>query len=223
MMIPPALVDSTTAAVIRFVAARTVAGGSAALLAQGVLSSMAMIRWIKVASVVLALGATTSGVALLAQKGPSGDEPGPEGDAKAARADDVPVSVVKPGKLTGTVVERGNLESSRNADVFCEVEGQTTIISILPEGTRVTKGELVCELDSSTLKDNLVNQKITAQGAEASYLNAMLARQVAEIAVNEYREGIYKQEMQTAMGEIALAESALKHAEDRLERTEASP
>ena len=50
-------------------------------------------------------------------------------------------------------------------------------------------------------------------------MNAMLARQVAEIAVNEYREGIYKQEMQTAKGEIALAESALKLAENRLERT----
>ena len=182
-----------------------------------------MIRWMKVASVVLALGATTSGVAALAQKGTSGDEPGPEGDAKAARADDVPVSVVKPGKLTGHrgrarvpgVVPATRMWSARS-------RGRRPSSSILPEGTRVKKGELVGELDSSVLKDKLVNQKITAQGAEAAYLNAKLAREVAEIAVNEYREGIYKQEMQTAMGEIALAESALKRAEDRLERT-ASP
>src|SRR5690606_28348965 len=71
MTIPPALVDSTAAAVMRYVAAPAVAGGSAALLAQGVLGSMTIIRWIKAASVVLAVGATTSGVALLAQRGTS--------------------------------------------------------------------------------------------------------------------------------------------------------
>ncbi|MEJ7640447.1 MAG: RNA polymerase subunit sigma-70, partial [Singulisphaera sp.] len=144
---------------------------------------------IKVASVVLALGATASGVNLLAQKGTSGVEPGPEGDAKAARGVDVPVSVVKVGKLALTVVERGSLESSKSEDVLCEVEGQTTIISILPEVTKVKKGDLVCELDSSTLKDNLINQKITAQGAEAAYQNAQLALMAAETAVNEYVEG----------------------------------
>ena len=117
---------------------------------------------------------------------------------------------VRRANLPVTVVERGSLESSHNEDVVCEVEGQTTIITILPEGTRVTKGQLVCELDSATLSDNLTNQRITTQGAEASYQNAKLTREVAEIAVNEYREGIYKQEMQTALGEIALAESDLQ-------------
>ena len=219
MMIPPALVDSTTAAVIRFVAARTVAGGSAALLAQGVLSSMTITRWIKVASVVLALGATASGVNLLAQKGPSGVEPGPEGDTKAVRPDDVPVTVVKPGKLTSTVTERGSLESSRNADVMCEVEGQTTIISILPEGAKVKQGDLVCQLDSSTLQDNLINQRITTQGAEAAYQNAQLAVEAAETAVREYVEGTLKHERDALKGAITIAESAIRKAESRLGRT----
>ncbi|MFM7594210.1 MAG: hypothetical protein ACKO85_20665, partial [Isosphaeraceae bacterium] len=53
---------------------------------------------------------------------------------------------VNKGRLAITVKERGNLESSRNEDVMCEVEGSTTIIKILPEGSRVRKGELVCEL-----------------------------------------------------------------------------
>ena len=44
----------------------------------------------------------------------------------------------------------------------------TTIILILPEGTRVKKGELVCELDSAALHDQLVNQKITTKSAEAN-------------------------------------------------------
>ena len=40
---------------------------------------------------------------------------------------------------------------------------------ILPEGTRVKKGELVCELDSAALSDQLTNQKITTESAEANY------------------------------------------------------
>ena len=55
---------------------------------------------------------------------------------------------VKLANLPVTVVEYGNLESSQNEDVYCQVEGQTTIISIIPEGTKVKKGELVCELDT---------------------------------------------------------------------------
>src|SRR3954447_24284721 len=44
---------------------------------------------------------------------------------------------VTKGILPVTVVERGNLESAQNKDVLNEVEGQTTIIKILPEGTLV--------------------------------------------------------------------------------------
>src|SRR5208337_2250584 len=60
---------------------------------------------------------------------------------------------VKPAALPITVTDKGALESSRNQDVLCQVEGSTAIISILPEGTKVKKGDLVCELDSASLND----------------------------------------------------------------------
>jgi multidrug efflux pump subunit AcrA (membrane-fusion protein) len=129
---------------------------------------------------------------------------------------DVITYEVKPARLPVTVVERGSLESSQNEDVYCQVEGQTTIIMIVPEGKRVAKGDLVCELDSASLKDQLTNQTITTKGAEAAYQNAKLTREVAEIAVTEYEEGIFQQDYETVMGEIALANSDLKRAEDRL-------
>ena len=58
----------------------------------------------------------------------------------ASTASDVITYEVKLGKLPVTVVERGGLESSKNEDVYSQVEGQTTIISIKPEGTKVKKG-----------------------------------------------------------------------------------
>ena len=121
------------------------------------------------------------------------------------------------GELEITVVEKGTLESSKNQDAFCNVEGGTTIISIKPEGTRVKKGEVVCELDSAALKDSLTNQKITTESAKANFANATLTREVAEIAVREYVEGIYKQDLATVEGEIKLAESELSRAEDRVD------
>ena len=131
---------------------------------------------------------------------------------------DVITYPVKLANLPITVVERGNLESSKNEDVYCKVEGVgTTIISIVPEGKLVKKGDLVCELDAATLKDTLTNQVITTKGAEAAFQNAKLTREVAEIGVIEYIEGIYKQDYATAEGEIKLAEADLKRAEDRLE------
>ncbi len=124
---------------------------------------------------------------------------------------------VKAGPLPIAVEERGSLESSQNSDVYCLVEGGTTIIKILPEGQRVKKGEVVCELDSAALKDQLINQRITTKSAEANFLNAKLTREVAEIAVEEYVKGVFVQDKATAEGEIKLAESDLTRSEDRLE------
>ena len=41
---------------------------------------------------------------------------------------------VRPANLPVTVVERGSLESSKNEDAYCQVEGQTTIIIDRPRG-----------------------------------------------------------------------------------------
>jgi HlyD family secretion protein len=124
---------------------------------------------------------------------------------------------VRRGPLPITVVERGSLESSSNQDVYCRVEGQTTIIRIVPEGTRVKKDEVICELDSAALKDSLVNQRITTESAKANYQNAKLTREVAEIAVIEYTEGIFIQDLATVEGEIKLAEADVTRSEDRLD------
>jgi HlyD family secretion protein len=129
---------------------------------------------------------------------------------------DVITTIVRKTALPITVVEKGSLESSENKDAYCLVEGQTTIIMILPEGTPVKSGQIVCQLDSASLRDQLVNQKITTKSAEANHENAKLTREVAEIAVVEYEEGIFKQEYATVEGEIKLAESDLSRSEDRL-------
>ncbi len=212
-LMSPALVDSTARAAPRFVTSRAIPPGSAASLAREVLRTMSITRWLKVASVLAVAAATVTGAASLAQG------PGADASPRAARADDLPAREVKPGKLRVVVVERGTVEASRRDDVLSDVEGTTTIISIRPEGSKVKKGDIVGELDSAALRDNLINQRITAAQAEANFQNARLAREAADLALREYDEGTFKAEQQALRGAILAGRSAIKRAEARLERT----
>jgi HlyD family secretion protein len=177
-----------------------------------------MSRWCKFFSVYLSAVATAGSVVLFAQEKNAAVAPQPESGTRASRIKDTPVHEVKAGMLRVVLIEPGTLQASRSRDVVCQVEGAATIISLLAEGSRVKKGDLVCELDSASFRDQLVNQKIATQGAEASYRNAKITREVAEIAIKEYVEGIYLQEKATIQGEIKLAESDLPRSVDRLER-----
>lgn len=162
-----------------------------------------------------AIAAAVAGAGAVAVVGVPGLKRPLTGLFASTRAEVITVGI-KPGKLSVVVKEKGSIESANNKDVHCEVEGGTTIISIKPEGTKVKEGEIVCELDSASLRDQLNTQKISTNQAEASYKQSLLTREVAEVAVVEYTEGLYKQEMSTIAGETALAKSDLERAEDRL-------
>src|SRR5690348_5779250 len=54
------------------------------------------------------------------------------------------------------------------------VDGPIPIISLKPNGSRVAKGELVCELESFALREKLANQEGETRGAETAYNHARL-------------------------------------------------
>ena len=220
VLVSPALAERTMQGALHFVAVRTLVPGTASSLARGVLNSMYLAQWSKVGSVLLCLGVTVPGLGLLAQKGATFlPAVALAATGQAPPADDVPAMTVKSGKLSVTVMEKGSLEASQNYDGYSMVEGQTTIVMIKPEGTQVKRGEIVCQLDSASLKDQLTNQRITVKSAEASYQNAKIAREVAELAVTEYVEGIYKADLKSLTDAVTAAESAIQKADARLART----
>jgi len=59
-------------------------------------------------------------------------------------------------------------------------------------------------------------QQVAIAAAQANFQNAQLTREVAEIAITEYIEGILKPDLETAENEIVLARSDLMRAEERL-------
>ena len=68
-LLPSALVHATASAAVRFGASRTLLGGTAAILAQGVMTATSMTRWWEVASVLLVAGATVSALGPLSGNG----------------------------------------------------------------------------------------------------------------------------------------------------------
>jgi len=129
---------------------------------------------------------------------------------KAVRAQDDTEStmatfVAQKGPLTISVLESGAIKAREQEVIRNEVEGRTTIISIVPEGSRVRKGDLLVELDASTLTDTQIDQEIKVQNAEAAYINAVEALAIAE---------------NQAKSDIELADLTLKFAKQDLKKYE---
>ena len=207
--VSPSLMEATTRAAVRSSAGSFIPG-SVAVLTREVSRMMSFTRGWKAATVLLALGATVSGAAVFGQK----DERKADDPVK----DDRPTLTVKSGKFRATLTERGSLEAARASRGRSEVEGMSTIISIVPEGTAVLANDLVCELDSTALRDQLVNQEIAVKKAQRSYETAQLAHQAAGTAVQESDEtlGEQKKSLEAA---VTASESAIKNVETRRERT----
>ncbi len=95
-----------------------------------------------------------------------------------------------------------------------EMAGSTRIIMIKPEGTEVSAGEVVCELDSAAYRDELIAQTIRFDQAKAWVIQAKSILEVNEISLREYRDGILKQDLQL----IRQYLSACRTEEDRARR-----
>ncbi len=132
---------------------------------------------------------------------------------------------VKKGPLTISVLVRGNLSAKDAASVKCEIEGQTTIISLIKEGAQVKPGDLLCELDSSSLIEKKVAQEISQQSADAAYTKAVAQYDIQEsqnqsdieaaerkltfanLDIKKYDEGDRKQQLSDAENKIQIADS----------------
>jgi HlyD family secretion protein len=113
--------------------------------------------------------------------------------------------------------DRKPIESAgpRTTPVFNPVEGRMVVSSARPDGSQVETGEVVCELDSAALRDRLASQEIIAEAAQAEVHATRIAREVAVMALREFKDGAYAQRLAITEGQIKLAESKLQRALDR--------
>jgi len=148
------------------------------------------------------------------------------------------VHTVAPVDLRITALENGTLESAGSAVVLSEVEGQVAIIRLVPEGTRVAKGDVVVELESSALRTRLTEQQIAVARAEAAHSQALqaskmadsqaesdvanseLALEFAKLDLEKYEKGEYPVQLRSLQTDTALAQEELKRAQTQLQFSE---
>jgi HlyD family secretion protein len=157
------------------------------------------------------------------------------GGAKGQKIQDtMPLFAVKKGQLVINVICPGSIVSREVKILQSELEGRATIITLIPDGTPVKKGDLLVELDASKLMDSKVDQQISVQNAEAAFVQATEKLAVAENQAKsdleaaalkltfakqdliKYEDGDHPNAVKEAQGAITLAEEKLKRANETL-------
>jgi len=149
-----------------------------------------------------------------------------------------PTFVAKRGPLTISVLESGTISVREQITLRNEVEGRTSIISLVPDGAHVKKGDLLVELDASSLKDAIIDQEIRVQNAYASFINAQenlavvqnqavsdvnVAELTLEFAIqdlDQYKAGRFPNEETAAKNDVTLAQEELTRAQETLKWSE---
>lgn len=142
---------------------------------------------------------------------------------------------VKRGPLEVSITERGSLDSAANVTLVSKVEGSTTIIRIVDEGTTAKEGEVLVELDSSKLRDSETQQRIVVEQADAALKQAIekraiqitqnesdinaanLKKELADLDLEQYELGDFVKEQDELKGKMTLAQEELKRAQETYE------
>ena len=121
--------------------------------------------------------------------------------------------------------------------MVCEVQGrEIKIIQLVPEGTEVKQGEIVCQFDRSEIDQNISQQQIKVEQAQSKIetteqelaiqkneaqskvQEAEVEHELAEIDLEKYVEGDYPAEMKDLQGNIALAKMEVERTAEKLEQ-----
>lgn len=145
---------------------------------------------------------------------------------------------VRPGVFALEMQASGLVEPRRSERVTSQCEWTTRILNLVPEGTYVQTGDIVCVLDSSLLEDYrrirelrliraraeldvaVQNELLTQAASERRLTEAEFRRQAATGRLEEYELGAYPQELDRTGEDLRLLESRFQAAQQEFENTE---
>ena len=137
---------------------------------------------------------------------------------------------VKRTDLFPTVTASGRVESSKRTIIACDLEnvavgvrgqgvsagGASVLLSVIPEGTTVKRGDVLAVLDSSDYEELLRIQQISVERANADHVQATLELDIAKLAVREFEDGTEKEMIEDFERRALLARSDLERENDRV-------
>ena len=144
---------------------------------------------------------------------------------------------ITPTDLDIRIRKDGELQAVNNIDVINKVEGRQTIVYLAKEGEAVRKGDLLVELDSSTIRQQFDADTLAVKQAESDLKNsqemleiqknqnqadleaAEVELELAKLALLQYEDGTYPQELADAQTLVKMTEITVRNKEEDLEQT----
>jgi HlyD family secretion protein len=152
-------------------------------------------------------------------------------------ANDSDYHVARRSNFLVSIVEGGTLTATSEHVVRNETDYTLQIIRIVPEGTVVKEGDLLLELDSSTLRDKIAAQELSVESAILSHESAIetldlgtltweaeieeeeLSFEFSKSDLEKYRLGAWPIILTNFASKIKISEEELERSRDRLEKT----
>ncbi|MBW1914826.1 MAG: efflux transporter periplasmic adaptor subunit [Deltaproteobacteria bacterium] len=143
---------------------------------------------------------------------------------------------VKQGPLKFSVSTYGGIQAREKITIKSKLEGRggATVLSLIDEGTKVKKGDLLIEMDASTIIERKLDQQLKVNNAEANFINArenlavvknqaqsniQKAQITYDFAVQDlqkYLDGEYPNQLKEAEANIMLKQEEATRAEEEL-------
>ena len=124
------------------------------------------------------------------------------------------------GEFKVEFTEPGEIESAENVEIVCEVKSRSSsgvnILEIVQEGRVVKKGEFLVRLDDAVLQKDLLSQRILVHKSRASLVKAKAEVEAAQLALEEYLAGSFRQEEEQMESAEFVAKENLRRAEEYL-------
>ncbi len=141
--------------------------------------------------------------------------------AKAAleEAETAVTAPVEVGTFIQEIIESGEVESSSNVEIRCEVDTGSAgiaILEIVPEGTYVQEGDFLVRLDDSERQERLTIRQIDVNGSQAALAQAKADLQSAKLELEEYKSGTFREQEEQMEGEEFVAKENLRRAQEYL-------
>jgi HlyD family secretion protein len=144
---------------------------------------------------------------------------------------------VTPIDLVQHVIKDGELQAVDNIDILCLVEGQSTINTLVKEGTFVHKNDVLVTIDSSAIQQKIDDTALQLQTSENDLNTSREAKEIqesqndanldaAEVALNlakldlqQYIDGTYPQAVDNAKTTLEMANITLNNANEDMANT----
>lgn len=150
--------------------------------------------------------------------------------AGSAKTSAIPTFAARRGSLDITVLEGGSLQALESQEIKCEVRvgyQGTKILKIVEEGYLVTEedvktNKVLCELDSSELQKQIVQQEIAYQSALANLTDAeqnyeiQIGQNQSDLKAAEQKSRFARMDLDKFMGDTVTPEVIKQSGLDKL-------